>query len=318
VDAQPELSTLSFQTNVPGLSLTYNGESQATPFDVSVPVGGSRLVSAPWLQGDYVFSGWSIGGQATQQLVIGSGDQTLAATYVPLPGPVKETGVGMATGSDDAEESAAGVVQTDSVELNLTLAADDQVVGQVVGMRFPGIAIQPGAVITEAYIQFTASAASSDPTSLSIEAQAGDDAAAFLAQPGDISSRPRTTARVGWSPQAWPAGGEAGLAQRTPNLAEIVSEVVGRPGWESGNAIGFIITGEGRRLAQAFDSPGGGAPLLVIRFAEANTGEPPEPPASGGGGGAVDESVLAVLVAACIWRRRRPLNWSRWRRPSPG
>lgn len=306
VDVRPELSTYSLRTNVPGLSLTYNGESRATPFDVSVPVGGNRLVSAPWLQGGHVFRGWSIGGQATQQLVIGSGDQALTATYVPLPGAVRETSISLAAGSDDAEESATGGVQIDGHELNLTLDAGDQ----LVGLRFPGIAIQPGAVITAAYVQFTASTASSDPTTLLIEAEAGDDAATFQAQPGNISSRPRTAARISWSPETWVASGEAGLAQRTPDLAEIISEVVGRPGWQSGNAIGVIISGEGHRLARAFDNPGGGAPVLVIRFAEAAAGgppDPPEPPAAAGGG-AIEESVLAVLVMAGLWRRRRPFT----------
>lgn len=299
VDVQPELSTYAFRTDVAGLTLTYNGESKAVPFDVEVPVGGNRLIAAPWLQGDYVFDGWSIGGQAAQQVTIAGGDRTLTARYVPLPGPVEETSGSVASGSDDAEEAVSGPVQTASVELNLTLDADEQ----IIGLRFPGIRIRPGAVITEAYIQFTANAASSDPTALLIEAQASDSAATFQPQPGNISSRPRTAARVSWAPQAWPAAGEAGVAQRTPDLAEVVSEVLGRPGWEAGNAIGFIISGEGRRRARAADNPGGGAPLLVIRYAVA--GSAPTTASGGGGGGALDSPALITLILAGLWRRRR-------------
>ncbi|HSJ44306.1 MAG TPA: hypothetical protein VK923_06460, partial [Euzebyales bacterium] len=48
--------------------------------------------------------------------------------------------------------------------------------------------------------------------------------------------------------------GARGAGQRTPNLAAVVQEVVNRSGWTSGNNLALIITGTGRRTAEAFQT----------------------------------------------------------------
>jgi hypothetical protein len=52
--------------------------------------------------------------------------------------------------------------------------------------------------------------------------------------------------------------------QRTPNLAAVVQEIVNRPGWASGNAMAVVLTGTGRRTAEAWD--GTYAPTLRIEY----------------------------------------------------
>jgi len=74
-------------------------------------------------------------------------------------------------------------------------------------------------------------------TSLTIQAQASDNAPTFTSTASNISSRTKTTASVPWTPAAWNTVGESGPDQRTPNLAAVIQEVVRRPGWASGNAI---------------------------------------------------------------------------------
>ncbi len=116
------------------------------------------------------------------------------------------------------------------------------------GVRFPGLAIPPGATIVNAFVQFQVDEAASGATALTIEGEATDDAATFSASSGNISTRSRTTAAVGWAPAPWSTVGEAGLDQRTPNLAAVIQEIIGG-GWASGNALALIITGTGERVA---------------------------------------------------------------------
>jgi hypothetical protein len=59
---------------------------------------------------------------------------------------------------------------------------------------------------------------------------------------------------------------EAGPNQRTPDLAGIVQEITGRPGWVSGNSLVFVITGTGTRTASAYDVNPALAAQLVVNY----------------------------------------------------
>jgi hypothetical protein len=168
----------------------------------------------------------------------------------------------IAASSDDAEESPTGVNRT-STDLEMVLDGTEV---QVVGLRFTNLTIPLGAVITSAYVQFTCDEDSADPTQLTIAGQASDDAVTFAGTALNISSRPRTTATVAWAPAAWTTANEAGPNQRTPDLASIVQEIASRPGWSSGNAIAFVITGTGTRIASAFDDGAAGAAQLIVTY----------------------------------------------------
>ncbi len=153
------------------------------------------------------------------------------------------------SGLDDVEQAASGKMSLASSDPELV--TDGNTV-QTVGLRFTGIAIPQGAVITNAYIQFQTDDVGSGATSLLIRGEDSDDAAAFTNVTNNVSSRPKTDASVGWSPAAWTKVGEAGLAQRTSDLSAIVQEIVSRAGW-TGSAtddMAFIITGTGRRTAE--------------------------------------------------------------------
>ena len=93
------------------------------------------------------------------------------------------------------------------------------------------------------------------------------DAAAFVAAAGNISSRKKTQALAAWSPPPWTSTGQADSAQRTPNIAAIIREIVGHPGWQPGNALVIIVTGTGQRVAESYDGSRTGAPLLHVEYA---------------------------------------------------
>jgi hypothetical protein len=82
-----------------------------------------------------------------------------------------------------------------------------------VGLRFQGIDVPRGATVLGARIQFASDETASVPTSLIFEGEASDDAASFAKVQGDVSSRPRTDAAVGWEPAPWMSGA-AGPDQR--------------------------------------------------------------------------------------------------------
>lgn len=166
-------------------------------------------------------------------------------------------------GWDDAEEREPGNV-TNNNDLELVY---DQEGNQRVGLRFTEIDIAPGAVISSAYVQFTVDETSTEPAQLLIHGEKSANAKKFSGSTDfDISNRPATSASVAWTPEPWPTPGEAGPAQRTPNLAPVIQEIVSQPQWKRGNALVLVITGTGERVAQAFDLDPANAPVLHIEY----------------------------------------------------
>jgi hypothetical protein len=172
----------------------------------------------------------------------------------------------IAASADDAEQGASGAVALTSSDLELVTDGADV---QSVGLRFSGLAIPPGAAVASAWIQFQVDETSNLAGSLTIQGEASDNAAPFTSGANNVGARPRTTAAVGWSPPPWNVVGEAGAAQRTPDLSAVVQQIVGRGGWQSGNALAFVITGSGRRVAEAWNGSATGAPLLHVEIAGA-------------------------------------------------
>jgi hypothetical protein len=169
--------------------------------------------------------------------------------------------VRVGSSSDDAEERETGGMRLTSSDLELT--RDDG--NQSIGLRFGNVTVPAGAVVTSAYIQFTADESSSEATSLTLFGQASTDPATFSGTKFDVSGRPRTGASVGWTPDPW-VRGDAGPAQRTPELRDLIQEIVDQSGWSSGNSVAVIITGSGLRTAEAFDGQSQQAPLLHVEY----------------------------------------------------
>ncbi len=195
---------------------------------------------------------------------LASSDDLIITVQEGLSGSVD---VRVSASSDDAEERlSSNKMYITSTDLDITFDDGRQ---QIVGLRFNGLAIPPGATIHNAYLQFQADEVNSESMSLIIQAEATDHAATFSAIAGNISSRPRTTASVGWSPAPWTTRGAAGLAEQTPNMAAVIQEIVSRPGWTGGNSLAVFITGSGVRTAEAYDGVPAAAPLLHIEFTTA-------------------------------------------------
>ena len=223
--------------------------------------------------------GWSVPWDTLQA---GNGSHDLTAIATDLAGntaisaPVQVTvddplllEIRIGVGSDDAEEKDTGGVSITSTDLDMmndVSSTSGTTVQTAVGLRFTGVAVPHGAIVTAAYIQFWVDEVSTEPTTLSIAAQASDNAPTFTTAKFGITTRSTTAASVAWVPAGWQTKGAHGIDQRTPELSSVVQEIVGRPGWSSGNALALIITGSGRRVAKSFEAGGTTIPLLHIEY----------------------------------------------------
>jgi hypothetical protein len=156
----------------------------------------------------------------------------------------------VAAGTDDAEQKV-GSTSVSLTSSDLELGTDGS--AQTVGLRFAGLAIPQGVAIVDAWLQFQADEANLDATTLTIRAQAVDDAPAFAATANNVAGRATTSASASWTPPPWPSVGAAGLDQRATGLAPLIQQVVNRAGWQSGRALVLLVTGSGQRTAEAFE-----------------------------------------------------------------
>ena len=167
----------------------------------------------------------------------------------------------IALGSDDAEQRATGGVDLDSSDLELVTDGTNV---QRVGLRFTSVQIPAGATITRAWVQFQTDEVSTDTATLTVRAEAADNALTYVGTNSNLSNRALTSVSVAWSPPAWSTVNARTTAQQTPDLAALVQAIVSRPGWVQGNALAVQVTGTGRRTAEAFE--GTFAPLLHVEW----------------------------------------------------
>lgn len=196
-------------------------------------------------------------------LTTGTAHARLTLTYY-TPSPLYTATATISSSANDAEESAAGAVDLTSTDLEMV--ADGARGNQVVGLRFTPLGIPRDAIIRSAAIQFAADELQSTATALIIRAQDADNAAAFAATAGNLSTRALTAAGVAWSPAAWATLDERGALQRTPDLSPLMQEIVSRPGWTSGNALAILISGTGQRTAGSFDDADPQPAALTVNY----------------------------------------------------
>lgn len=221
--------------------------------------------------------GWQAG-NALVFLITGSGHRTADAfdkaggrppvltVHFLTPTPQYTVTATISHGTNDAEQAASGVVNLTSTDLELVNDSATGAGDQLVGLRFEPLALPPGALITSAYVQFTVDETNDTPAALLIRAEAADSAPGFTTAPNNLGARPLTQAAVAWSPPPWNVLNERGPRQRTPDLAPVAQEVVARPGWTNGGALALLISGTGRRTADAADKAGGQPATLTVNY----------------------------------------------------
>jgi len=121
------------------------------------------------------------------------------------------------------------------------------------GARFPDVNIPKDAEITKAYIRFTASSTEESLGDRSWASAAGDPLRVTVnventANPNDYDGRRKNlrnkslmASSVGWS---MPVFTTVGAKYDTPDIKDLVQQIVNKGAWSSGNAISFIFKAE--------------------------------------------------------------------------
>src|SRR3990172_3081133 len=147
-------------------------------------------------------------------------------------------------------------------------------------LLFKSITIPQGATITSAKITFTDNSSPFNPTTIHYrligvdEDNTGD----FVASPlSTCRTRTQTTAVVDWDATFTPS---SGTTRDTPDLKDIIQEIVNRGGWSSGNTIGIYLYDDGTTPEYYYDykyyfGSAGSAPLLTIVYAAASESRSP-------------------------------------------
>jgi hypothetical protein len=155
--------------------------------------------------------------------------------------------------TDDVEEENGAVVKLDDDDLDVGWegAPVDQNLLSL-GLRFRDIAIPQGATIDSAFITVHCheGKGAGHVCILNISGEAADSAVTFDWTP-PVTDRPRTSTSVEWSiEEEWIIW----KPYSSPDLGEIIQEIVNRPGWKSGNAIALILEGQDQGITDTMEN----------------------------------------------------------------
>ncbi|WP_025739842.1 fibronectin type III domain-containing protein [Aquimarina pacifica] len=188
------------------------------------------------------------------------------------PDPEGSIEVSIANGNDDVEEDKYGGVYENSSDLELVYDSYNNSSYQIVGLRFQSIPLPQNSIITNAYIQFTADESHSDGAQLEISLHNSGNSPAFSSS-NNVSSREVFSNKITWDPASW-SRNSSGTTQQTPDLKEMVQELVNKNEWSSGNSASFIIRGKGtsltstsaKRVAESYEGGSSKAARLIVEY----------------------------------------------------
>ena len=141
---------------------------------------------------------------------------------------------------------------------------------QRVGLRFNNVNVPQGVKILNAWLELTPSQDSDAETKLKIYADDAGHAAPFTDTTYNISSRPKTS-EVQWHLDNSKSADDwfADTPVTTPDISNVVEDVVKRSDWCGGNSMAFILMWDGEdgpRSIHSFDGDPGWAPKLRIDY----------------------------------------------------
>ncbi len=145
-------------------------------------------------------------------------------------------------GEDDASAPTAGAFVNDLHEGVLSIGRSSS------GLRFRNVQVPQGSHIVSAEIHVCSyTRRVREDLDISVLAEATGDAAGFSGVDRCIPQLPQTEARATWS---WEGTGAFHSLQGytlwdiSPDISEVIKEIIDRPDWSSGNAIAIICLGD--------------------------------------------------------------------------
>ncbi len=167
--------------------------------------------------------------------------------------------VSLVSGNDDAEQESFGNVILNSSDIEMVENFGNSTTA---GFRFSNINLPSDAVVTNAYLQFVAEEIQIGPANLIIHGESSGNSAPFQMLNQNITNRVTTNNATNWIPEPWFIIGANGTDQQSPDLSEIINEMIALPDWDSGNTMAFIISGSGTRTTYSFEQN----PLLAAKL----------------------------------------------------
>ena len=148
------------------------------------------------------------------------------------------------------------------------------------GLRFCCMYIPQGATINHAQLWVTASEESYQEARMRVYAHASDDSPDFT-EPPLVPARPRTSLSVPWIvPRS--EGWAAGTVYSSPELKDVVQEVIGRPGWASGSDLTLLLIAEqgdtSPRRVWSYEGSFADRAVLVLEYTPPQGGPPTPAP----------------------------------------
>jgi hypothetical protein len=225
---------------------------------------------------------FSAAGDQVMRLTVSDGSLTDfddVVVHVFAPAAPRSVTIPIRSGDDDGQEqigtSSNGFTDLESADNELGNTNGTDATKVMTGLRFTKVPVAQGSTIDDARIQFSVDEVNSSAASYVIRGQLAGNAPPFLHGNAvgvgkfNISSRTPTVASVAWNNvPAWTTVRAEGPAQRTPQLATILQEIVTQPTWARGNAVVFTVQNAvgntGRRTAEAKD--GRIPPYLTLTF----------------------------------------------------
>lgn len=212
-------------------------------------------------------SGWSMGNPMSF-IISGTGGNRIVQSYegnsanaailtIDYTPRTCTTDVRVSTNNDDASD------EEDAQLFQASLPLADK----WVGLRFQGMAIPPGATINRAYLDFATGSGSNDKENAKLRIYGEDtgNALAFTTAEDNMKDRNQTSKNVEWKNiKEWDLQGEK---HRSPDISDIVQEIVGRSDWFSGQAMVMLLKDDkGERPVMSHDAEPRSAPLLHVEW----------------------------------------------------
>lgn len=177
--------------------------------------------------------------------------------------------------SDDSEENTVGGPTGTTNSSDLEIGSIGGGLYSQIGTRFLGLNIPYGAVITNAYVQFSAERTHSGVSpNLLVYGQLEINPPTFVRATGNINNRASTVNTVSWTGLPTWTLNERSSGTRTPDISAIIQELVNMSGYVAENPIVIITTptdtGSGIRRAKSWDNSAADAPELVVEYTLGN------------------------------------------------
>ncbi len=173
-------------------------------------------------------------------------------------------------GLQDVEENEMdGQLYVNSLDLEFGFDSYNNQNYQTVGLRFVDVKIPADRKIVRAYLRMVAKSSGAGKSHIKFHGEATGNSLAFNAKNAyELTHRNITENSIAWLPFNWSENERI----NSPDLSEIIKEIIKNPEWESGNAISILVkVNESALNIKSFEgSKGEEAVKLIIEFENLN------------------------------------------------